>query len=186
MTLRRPYPSELGDGGASTIREFAGTRPRRGRGRGRVPELVFVQSMKGDRLAGSTAATCRGGPVQLAGIGAAKAAAGADSPRRTGIRSLCSAPARLRDPSVSADSLAYPVVDPRFSYVRKGAAPVVEYLGYPGEPDHYRLAAARGTWLRLQVHAERVLCGAHISNTRLGPCAAQRVVKPGLCVGSGV
>ena len=40
------------------------------------------------------------------------------------------------DPSASADSLAYPVVDPRFSYVRKGAAPVVEYLGIQENPNH--------------------------------------------------
>ena len=92
-----------------------------------------------------------GGDVEVdqfnfAGIGAVGGgAAGAEFPDvRTGIRAQVQHLRAYADPSASADSLAYPVVDPRFSYVRKGAAPVVEYLGIQENPNHTGWAAARG------------------------------------------
>ena len=141
----RPYPSELADGGASTIREFAGIVYDEAVAEGVSPELVFVQSMK------ETGWLQYGGDVEVdqfnfAGIGAVGGgAAGADFPDvRTGIRAQVQHLRAYADPSASADSLAYPVVDPRFSYVRKGAAPVVEYLGIQENPNHTGWAAARG------------------------------------------
>ena len=141
----RPYPSELADGGASTIREFAGIVYDEAVAEGVSPELVFVQSMK------ETGWLQYGGDVKVdqfnfAGIGAVGGgAAGADFPDvRTGIRAQVQHLRAYADPSASADSLAYPVVDPRFSYVRKGAAPVVEYLGIQENPNHTGWAAARG------------------------------------------
>ena len=141
----RPYPSELADGGASTIREFAGIIYDEAVAEGVSPELVFVQSMK------ETGWLQYGGDVEVdqfnfAGIGAVGGvAAGADFPDvRTGIRAQVQHLRAYADPSASVDSLAYPVVDPRFSYVRKGAAPVVEYLGIQENPNHTGWAAARG------------------------------------------
>jgi hypothetical protein len=141
----RPYPSDLADGGASTIREFAGIVYDEAVAEGVSPELVFVQSMK------ETGWLQYGGDVEVdqfnfAGIGAVGGGAvGADFPDvRTGIRAQVQHLRAYADPSASADSLAYPVVDPRFSYVRKGAAPVVEYLGIQENPNHTGWAAARG------------------------------------------
>ena len=110
-----PYPSELADGGASTIREFAGIIYDEAVAEGVSPELVFVQSMK------ETGWLQYGGDVEVdqfnfAGIGAVGGgAAGADFPDvRTGIRAQVQHLRAYADPSVSVDSLAYPVVDPRF------------------------------------------------------------------------
>ena len=62
---------------------------------------------------------------------------------RTGI---CAQVQHLRayaDSSVTTASLANAVVDPRFTYVRKGAAPVVEYLGIQENPNRTGWAAAK-------------------------------------------
>ena len=141
----RPYPSELADGGAPSIRDFAGIIYDEAVAEGVSPELVFVQSMK------ETGWLQYGGDVEVdqfnfAGIGAVGGgAAGAEFPDvRTGIRAQVQHLRAYADPSASADSLAYPVVDPRFSYVRKGAAPVVEYLGIQENPNRTGWAAARG------------------------------------------
>ena len=62
---------------------------------------------------------------------------------RTGIRAQVQHLRAYADSSVTTASLANAVVDPRFTYVRKGAAPVVEYLGIQENPNRTGWAAAK-------------------------------------------
>ena len=139
------YPSALASGGAPTIRDFAGIVYDEAVAEGVSPELVFVQSMKETGWLGF------GGDVSVSqfnfsGIGAVGGGAqGASFPDvRTGIRAQVQHLRAYADPNVTTASLANPVVDPRFTYVRKGAAPVVEYLGIQENPNRTGWAAARG------------------------------------------
>jgi len=139
------YPSSLASGGAGSIRDFAGIIYDEAVAEGVSPELVFVQSMKETgwlQFGGDVSV----GQFNFSGIGAVGGGArGASfSDVRTGIRAQVQHLRAYADPSVSVGSLAYPVVDPRFTYVRKGAAPVVEYLGIQENPNHTGWAAARG------------------------------------------
>ena len=140
----RSYPSELAAGGASSIRDFAEIVYDEAVAEGVSPELVFVQSMKETGWLGF------GGDVSIgqfnfAGIGAVGGGAqGASFPDvRTGIRAQVQHLRAYADASVTAQSLANPVVDPRFAYVRKGGAPVVEHLGIQENPNHTGWAAAK-------------------------------------------
>ena len=85
------------------------------------------------------------GQFNFAGIGAVGGGAqGASFPDvRTGIRAQVQHLRAYADASVTAQSLANPVVDPRFAYVRKGGAPVVEHLGIQENPNHTGWAAAK-------------------------------------------
>ena len=47
------------------------------------------------------------------------------------------------DPWASSATLAYPLVDPRFTYVRKGSAPYIEYLGIQENPNGVGWATAK-------------------------------------------
>ena len=141
----RAYPSSLASGGAGSIGDFADIVYDEAVAEGVSPELVFVQSMKETgwlQFGGDVSV----GQFNFAGIGAVGGGAvGASFPDvRTGIRAQVQHLRAYADPSASAESLAYPVVDPRFSYVRKGAAPVVEYLGIQENPNRTGWAAARG------------------------------------------
>ena len=49
------------------------------------------------------------------------------------------------DAGATASSLANPLVDPRFSYVSKGSAPYVEYLGVQENPNGTGWATARNS-----------------------------------------
>ncbi len=107
-----------------------------GGGRGWLPELVFVQAMGRRRLAAIRRRRDRQ-PVQLLGIGAVRwRCEGRLLPGR--------APASIAqvqhlrayaDSSVTTASLANTVVDPRFTYVRKGAAPVVGKYRHQENPN---------------------------------------------------
>ena len=139
------YPSALAAGGAPTIRDFASIVYDEATDEGVSPELVFVQAMK------ETGWLQFGGDVTVSqynfsGIGAVGGGAkGASFPDvRTGIRAQVQHLRAYADSSVTTASLANTVVDPRFTYVRKGAAPVVEYLGIQENPNRTGWAAARG------------------------------------------
>ena len=138
------YPSALSAGGAQTIRDFASVVYDEAVAEGVSPELVFVQAMK------ETGWLRFGGDVTVnqynfSGIGAVGGGAkGATFPDvRTGIRAQVQHLRAYADNSVTTASLANTVVDPRFTYVRKGAAPVVEYLGIQENPNHTGWAAAK-------------------------------------------
>ena len=138
------YPSALSVGGAQTIRDFASVVYDEAVAEGVSPELVFVQAMK------ETGWLRFGGDVSVnqynfSGIGAVGGGAkGATFPDvRTGIRAQVQHLRAYADNSVTTASLANTVVDPRFTYVRKGAAPVVEYLGIQENPNHTGWAAAK-------------------------------------------
>ncbi|WLD79083.1 MULTISPECIES: N-acetylmuramoyl-L-alanine amidase [Actinomycetaceae] len=139
------YPSALASGGAPTIRDFAGIVYDEAVAEGVSPELVFVQSMKETGWLGF-GGDVSVGQFNFSGIGAVGGGAqGASFPDvRTGIRAQVQHLRAYADPNVTTASLANPVVDPRFTYVRKGAAPVVEYLGIQENPNHTGWAAARG------------------------------------------
>ncbi|WP_159813071.1 glucosaminidase domain-containing protein [Actinomyces sp. zg328] len=142
----RPYPSSaLSAGGAPTIEAFAGIIYDEATSEGVSPELLFCQVMK------ETAWLRFGGDVSIGqfnfgGLGAtgggARGASFADV--RTGLRAQVQHLRAYADPSVSASSLAHPVVDPRFSYVRKGSAPYVQYLGIKENPAHVGWATDPG------------------------------------------
>ena len=138
------YPSALAAGGAPTIRDFASIVYDEATDEGVSPELVFVQAMK------ETGWLQFGGDVTVSqynfsGIGAVGGGAkGASFPDvRTGIRAQVQHLRAYADSSVTTASLANTVVDPRFTYVRKGAAPVVEYLGIQENPNRTGWAAAK-------------------------------------------
>ena len=138
------YPSALSAGGAQTIRDFASVVYDEAVAEGVSPELVFVQAME------ETGWLRFGGDVSVnqynfSGIGAVGGGAkGATFPDvRTGIRAQVQHLRAYADNSVTTASLANTVVDPRFTYVRKGAAPVVEYLGIQENPNHTGWAAAK-------------------------------------------
>ena len=138
------YPSALSAGGAQTIRDFASVVYDEAVAEGVSPELVFVQAMQ------ETGWLQFGGDVSVSqynfsGIGAVGGGAkGASFPDvRTGIRAQAQHLRAYADSSVTTASLANTVVDPRFTYVRKGAAPVVEYLGIQENPNHTGWAAAK-------------------------------------------
>ena len=139
------YPSALASGGAPTIRDFAGLVYDEAVAEGVSPELVFVQSMKETGWLGF-GGDVSVGQFNFSGIGAVGGGAqGASFPDvRTGIRAQVQHLRAYAAPNVTTASLANPVVDPRFTYVRKGAAPVVEYLGIQENPNHTGWAAARG------------------------------------------
>ena len=138
------YPSALAGGGAPTIRDFASIVYDEAVAEGVSPELVFVQDMQ------ETGWLQFGGDVSVSqynfsGIGAVGGGAtGASFPDvRTGIRAQVQHLRAYADSSVTTASLANAVVDPRFTYVRKGAAPVVEYLGIQENPNRTGWAAAK-------------------------------------------
>ena len=138
------YPSALAGGGAPTIRDFASIVYDEAVAEGVSPELVFVQAMKETgwlRFGGDVSVS----QYNFSGIGAVGGGAkGATFPDvRTGIRAQVQHLRAYADNSVTTASLANTVVDPRFTYVRKGAAPVVEYLGIQENPNRTGWAAAK-------------------------------------------
>ena len=138
------YPSALAGGGAPTIHDFASIVYDEAVAEGVSPELVFVQAMKETgwlRFGGDVSVS----QYNFSGIGAVGGGAkGASFPDvRTGIRAQVQHLRAYADSSATTASLANAVVDPRFTYVRKGAAPVVEYLGIQENPSHTGWAAAK-------------------------------------------
>ena len=138
------YPASLAAGGAPTINEFAAIAYDEAVAEGVSPELVFTQAMKETGWLGF------GGDVSVdqfnfAGIGAVGGGAGGASfpDVRTGLRAQVQHLRAYADAGATASSLANPLVDPRFSYVSKGSAPYVEYLGVQENPNGTGWATAR-------------------------------------------
>lgn len=138
------YPASLAAGGAPTINDFAATAYDEAVAEGVSPELVFTQAMKETGWLGF------GGDVSVdqfnfAGIGAVGGGAGGASfpDVRTGLRAQVQHLRAYADTGATAASLANPLVDPRFSYVPKGSAPYVEYLGAQENPNGTGWATAR-------------------------------------------
>ena len=139
-----PYPASLAAGGAPTINDFAAIAYDEAVAEGVSPELVFAQAMKETGWLGF------GGDVSVdqfnfAGIGAVGGGAGGASfpDVRTGLRAQVQHLRAYADAGATASSLANPLVDPRFSYVSKGSAPYVEYLGVQENPNGTGWATAR-------------------------------------------
>ena len=138
------YPASLAAGGAPTINDFAAIAYDEAVAEGVSPELVFTQAMKETGWLGF------GGDVSVdqfnfAGIGAVGGGAGGASfpDVRTGLRAQVQHLRAYADAGATASSLANPLVDPRFSYVSKGSAPYVEYLGVQENPNGTGWATAR-------------------------------------------
>lgn len=138
------YPASLAAGGAPTINDFAAIAYDEAVAEGVSPELVFTQAMKETGWLGF------GGDVSVdqfnfAGIGAVGGGAGGASfpDVRTGLRAQVQHLRAYADTGATAASLANPLVDPRFSYVPKGSAPYVEYLGAQENPNGTGWATAR-------------------------------------------
>lgn len=138
------YPASLAAGGAPTINDFAAIAYDEAVAEGVSPELVFTQAMKETGWLGF------GGDVSVdqfnfAGIGAVGGGAGGASfpDVRTGLRAQVQHLRAYADAGATAASLANPLVDPRFSYVPKGSAPYVEYLGAQENPNGTGWATAR-------------------------------------------
>ena len=138
------YPASLAAGGAPTINDFAAIAYDEAVAEGVSPELVFTQAMKETGWLGF------GGDVSVdqfnfAGIGAVGGGAGGASfpDVRTGLRAQVQHLRAYADAGATASSLANSLVDPRFSYVSKGSAPYVEYLGVQENPNGTGWATAR-------------------------------------------
>ena len=140
----RSYPSTaLARGGSPDIRAFASIVYDEAVLEGVSPELVFCQAMK------ETAWLGFGGDVSIAqfnfaGIGAVGGGSrGAAFPDvRTGLRAQVQHLRAYADADASPASLHRAVVDPRFSYVRKGSAVFVEHLGIQENPARVGWAAS--------------------------------------------
>ena len=145
------FPSQaLSAGGAGTLWAFATLVYDEATAEGVSPELLFAQVMT------ETAWLQFGGDVRInqfnfGGLGATgNGNRGLSfSDVRTGLRAQVQHLRAYADPSVTTASLAHPVVDPRFGYVRKGSAPYVEHLGIQENPAGTGWAASRGSGLAL-------------------------------------
>ncbi|MGK2348302.1 N-acetylmuramoyl-L-alanine amidase [Actinomyces sp. W5033] len=145
------FPSQaLSAGGAGTLWAFATLVYDEATAEGVSPELLFAQVMT------ETAWLQFGGDVSISqfnfgGLGATgNGNRGLSFPDvRTGLRAQVQHLRAYADPSVTTASLAHPVVDPRFGYVRKGSAPYVEHLGIQENPAGTGWAASRGYGLAL-------------------------------------
>lgn len=132
----KTYPTAaLKPGGAANIRTFCEILYEEAVAEGIRPELVFVQAMN------ETGWLQYGGDVKIAqynfaGLGAVGGGAAGVSFKdvRTGLRAQVQHLRAYADSDVTTAKLAYPVVDPRFTLVRKGAAPYIEWLGIQENP----------------------------------------------------
>ncbi|QPL05816.1 MULTISPECIES: N-acetylmuramoyl-L-alanine amidase [Actinomyces] len=142
----RTYPAaELGRGGASSLWSFCAIVYDEAVAEGVSPELLFAQVMTETgwlQFGGDVAIT----QYNFGGIGAT----GNGNPGlsfanvRTGLRAQVQHLRAYADASVTVSDLAHPLADPRFTYVRKGSAPYVEYLGIQENPAGTGWAAAAG------------------------------------------
>ena len=141
----RAYPSKaLSEGGAATAQDFFTTLYDEAVAEGVSPELLFAQVMK------ETAWLQFGGDVRIqqfnfGGLGATGGgAAGASFPSvQIGLRAQVQHLRAYADSSATPQALSHPLVDPRFTYVRKGSAPYVEHLGIQENPQRTGWATAR-------------------------------------------
>ena len=141
----RVYPSAaLSKGGADTAQSFFTTLYDEAVAEGVSPELLFAQVMK------ETAWLQFGGDVAIGqfnfgGLGATGGgAAGASfSSVQIGLRAQVQHLRAYADSSATPQALSRPLVDPRFTYVRKGSAAYVEHLGIQENPQRTGWATAR-------------------------------------------
>ncbi|WP_455134846.1 glucosaminidase domain-containing protein [Schaalia cardiffensis] len=145
LNTGRPYPTwALSSGGAGDITAFVTILYEEAAAEGISPELVFCQVMKETgwlQFGGDVTAS----QFNFAGLGAVGGgAAGASFPSvRIGVRAQVQHLRAYADPWASSATLAYPLVDPRFTYVRKGSAPYIEYLGIQENPNGVGWATAK-------------------------------------------
>ena len=140
----RSYPSgALSKGGAATAQDFFTTLYDEAVTEGVSPELLFVQAMK------ETGWLQYGGDVKVGqfnfgGLGATGGgAAGASfSSVQIGLRAQVQHLRAYADASATPQALSHPLVDTRFTYVRKGSATHVEHLGIQENPQRTGWAAA--------------------------------------------
>nr|WP_243896690.1 glucosaminidase domain-containing protein [Actinomyces bowdenii] len=141
----RSYPARaLGSGGAPSAKDFFTILYEEAVAEGVSPELLFAQVVK------ETGWLQFGGDVKVGqfnfgGLGATGGGvAGNRFPSvRVGLRAQAQHLRAYAEAGVSAGSLANPVVDPRFQYVRKGSAPYIQYLGIQENPHGGGWAASR-------------------------------------------
>ena len=139
------YPSAaLSRGGAATAQSFFTTLYDEAVAEGVSPELLFAQVMK------ETAWLQFGGDVTIGqfnfgGLGATSGgAAGASFPTvQIGLRAQVQHLRAYADSSATPQALSHSLVDPRFTYVRKGSAVYVEHLGIQENPQRTGWATAR-------------------------------------------
>ena len=144
-SLGHAYPSAaLSKGGADTAQSFFTTLYDEAVAEGVSPELLFAQVMK------ETAWLQFGGDVAIGqfnfgGLGATGGgAAGASfSSVQIGLRAQVQHLRAYADSSATPQALSRPLVDPRFTYVRKGSAAYVEHLGIQENPQRTGWATAR-------------------------------------------
>lgn len=135
------YPgSELGKGGASTIRQFCEILYDEAVAEGVKPEVVFGQAMN------ETKYLQFGGDVLIsqynfAGLGATGGGVRGNSFEnvRIGLR----AQVQHLKAYASTEPLKKTCVDTRFSYVKRGSAPYVEWLGIQENPNGGGWAASK-------------------------------------------
>ena len=149
------YPGEvLAQGGASDIETFAQMYYEEATAEGVRPEVAFAQAMK------ETGWLQYGGDMQItqynfAGIGTTGGGVPGNSypDVRTGIR------AQIQHLKAYAtdEALARECVDDRYSYVPKGSAPYVEWLGQKENPEGYGWATGEnyGYDIVEMIHAMR-------------------------------
>ena len=139
------YPSAaLSRGGAATAQSFFTTLYDEAVAEGVSPELLFAQVMK------ETAWLQFGGDVTIGqfnfgGLGATGGGvAGASFPSvQIGLRAQVQHLRAYADSSATPQALSHSLVDPRFTYVRKGSAVYVEHLGIQENPQRTGWATAR-------------------------------------------
>ena len=149
------YPAEvLAQGGAPDIETFAQMYYEEATAEGVRPEVAFAQAMK------ETGWLQYGGDMQItqynfAGIGTTGGGVPGNSypDVRTGIR------AQIQHLKAYAtdEALARECVDDRYSYVTKGSAPYVEWLGQEENPEGYGWATGEryGYDIVEMIHAMR-------------------------------
>lgn len=130
---REEYPAEeLAEGGAATIETFCQMYYDEAAAEGVRPEVAFAQTMK------ETGFLQYGGDASIeqfnfAGLGTTGGGVPGNSypDVRTGIR----AQIQHLKAYATADALNQECVDDRYEYVKKGAAPYVEWLGQQENPE---------------------------------------------------
>ena len=141
------YPSvDLGLGGAATIDEFCSILYDEAVAENVRPELLFCQVMLETgwlRFGGSVTID----QFNFGGLGATGEtgvkAASFESVQQ-GLRAQVQHLKAYSTEGITADDLAFDCVDPRFSLVRKGSAPYIQWLGIQENPNGAGWASSAG------------------------------------------
>ncbi|CAM3020415.1 N-acetylmuramoyl-L-alanine amidase [Actinomyces slackii] len=141
----RSYPSGvMGRGGAPTPTAFFTMVYDEAVAEGVSPELLFAQVVKETGWLQFTG-DVKASQFNFGGIGATGGGVAGHSFKdvRTGLRAQVQHLRAYGDAKASAATLKNPVVDPRFSYVRKGSARHIQHLGIQENPSGGGWAASR-------------------------------------------